>query len=147
MRSVADRLRHAVVFELIALSLILSLGMLMFDISLQNIGVLAIISSLIAMCWVYIYNQLFDRALLRFQGHLNKTFKHRIIHAVVFEAGLLLVLLPFIAWYLQISLLKAFLLDVSLSAFYIVYALGYNWVYDWVFPVKPENKPETSQSH
>ena len=56
------------------------------------------------------------------------------------EIGLLFVLLPFIAWYLGISLTEAFLIDVSLAVFYLVYAFVFNWVYDVVFPV-PEGKP------
>ena len=34
--------------------------------------------------------------------------------------------------------IDAFLLDISLSAFFLVYAFGYNWAYDVVFPVPRE---------
>ena len=49
--------------------------------------------------------------------------------------GLLVALLPFIAWYLEIGLLEAFFLDVSFTLFYLVYTFVFNWLYDLVFPV------------
>jgi uncharacterized membrane protein len=33
------------------------------------------------------------------------------------------------------TLLEALILDIGFAAFFIVYALIYNWVYDIVFPV------------
>ncbi|MEQ9476658.1 chlorhexidine efflux transporter, partial [Marinovum algicola] len=46
---------------------------------------------------------------------------------------------PFIAWYLGISLWQAFVMDVSFALFYMVYAFGFNWAYDRLFPL-PEWK-------
>lgn len=59
----------------------------------------------------------------------------RVIHAVIFELGILIVLMPFIAWYLNVSLLQAFTMDISFAAFYMVYAFVFNWGYDQVFPI------------
>ena len=50
-------------------------------------------------------------------------------------AGLVALLKPFVAWYLGIGIIEALLLDVSLAAFYIVYAFIFNWAYDRVFPI------------
>jgi uncharacterized membrane protein len=66
---------------------------------------------------------------------VQKSLPIRIIHALLFEVGLLLILLPFIAWYLEVSLTDAFLMDVSFAVFYLVYAFVFNWVYDLVFPL------------
>ena len=54
---------------------------------------------------------------------------------MLFEGGLLIVLLPFIAWYLGIGLLEAFYLDVSFTLFYLVYTFVFNWLYDLIFPI------------
>ena len=71
---------------------------------------------------------------------MKKTVPIRVLHAVSFEIGLLFVLLPFIAWYLEISLREAFLIDVSLAVFYLIYAFVFNWIYDVLFPVsEPAN--------
>jgi uncharacterized membrane protein len=44
-------------------------------------------------------------------------------------------LMPLIAWYLGVSLLQAFMMDVSFALFYLVYAFVFNWAYDRIFPL------------
>ena len=135
MRSPLDRLRHALCFEILALILIVPLGAIAFGFDMHHIGVVGLVSATIATLWNMAYNLGFDVALRRLTGTTRKTFKVRLLHAVLFEAGLLIVLLPFIAWYLQVSLWHAFMMDVSFAIFYMVYALGFNWAYDLVFPI------------
>lgn len=135
MRTVKDRIRHAISFEVLALFIVTPLGAWLFGIPIHDIGIVAIISATIAMGWNYLYNLLFDHAMLRWRGEVKKTWVIRVGHAVLFEAGLLLVLIPFIAFYLSIGLVPAFLMDISFSAFYLVYAFIFNWTYDVIFPV------------
>lgn len=146
MRDTKDRLRHALSFEIIALFIITPLGAWIFARPLDDIGIVAVVGATIATGWNYLYNLLFDHALLRIAGHVKKSIVLRVVHAVLFEAGLLLVLLPFIAWYLEISLREAFLMDVSFAAFYLVYAFVFNWLYDVIFPVPATQKPENQSS-
>ncbi len=134
MRTTRDRIRHAIAFEVIGLLLVTPLGALAFDKPVGDIGVVALVSATIATGWNYLYNLLFDHALLRLRGRVRKTVPIRVVHAVLFEAGLLLVLLPFIAWYLGVTLVEAFLMDVSFAIFYLGYAFVFNWVYDVIFP-------------
>ncbi|MBC7284626.1 PACE efflux transporter [Hoeflea sp.] len=140
MRDTKDRLRHALSFEIIALVLVTPLGAWVFGLPLAEIGIVAIVSATIATGWNYLYNLLFDHALIRIAGHVRKSIAVRIVHALLFEGGLLLILLPFIAWYLGVSLLDAFLMDASFAAFYLVYTFIFNWVYDLVFPI-PDTGP------
>lgn len=135
MRTIKDRIRHAISFEIIGLLLVIPLSALVFGKPVQDMGVVAIVSATIATGWNYVYNLAFDHALLRFVGDLRKTPVMRVFHAVLFEFGLLVVLLPFIAWYLGASLGHAFGMDASFALFYIVYAFVFNWAYDIVFPV------------
>ena len=66
------------------------------------------------------------------------------LHALLFEAGLLCLLVPFIAWYLAVPLWQAFMIDLTLAGFYLVYAFGFNWAYDVAFPLPPqEARPPT----
>ena len=51
------------------------------------------------------------------RGGTRKTTLIRVLHAVMFEVGLMFVLLPLFAWYLGISLWQAFLMDVSFALF------------------------------
>ncbi|WP_026792724.1 PACE efflux transporter [Pleomorphomonas oryzae] len=135
MRSVSDRIRHAISFEAIGLLLVTPMGALVFDLPMQEMGVVSVVSAMIATAWNLIYNYLFDLAMTRTLGTTAKGGVLRVFHAVLFEAGLLCVLLPFIAVYLGISLWQALAMDVSFALFYMAYAFVFNWGYDRVFPL------------
>ncbi|MGY9049887.1 membrane protein [Puniceibacterium antarcticum] len=135
MRSFPDRVRHALSFEIIALFLIIPMGAVVFQMPLHDIGVVGVVSSTLATVWNLIYNYFFDLGLQRYTGTTEKTGLARMLHAVLFELTLLMVLMPFIAWYLGVSLWQAFVMDVSFSLFYMVYAFGFNWAYDKLFPL------------
>ena len=135
MRSPLDRLRHAVSFELLALLLIVPLGSWLFHMPMHDIGLVAVVSATIATLWNFAYNWLFDHAMQRWTGGTEKTARIRLLHAVLFELGLLIVLLPFIAWYLGISPWQALVMDAGFAVFYVVYALAFNWAYGRLFPL------------
>ncbi|MEJ7929448.1 PACE efflux transporter [Ramlibacter sp. AN1015] len=135
MRTVRDRIRHAVSFELIGLALITPLGAWGFGLSLHDMGIVGVVSATLATLWNYVYNVAFDHALLRASGTTLKGPWTRVLHAVAFELGLLVVLMPFLAWYLQISLWDAFVMDAAIALFYMLYAWVFNWGYDRVFPL------------
>ncbi|ASJ74701.1 PACE efflux transporter [Granulosicoccus antarcticus] len=135
MRTVTDRIRHALCFELIGFLLVVPLGILMFGLTLQDVGVIGVFGSVIATLWVYCFNYLFDHALLRRYGTVKKTFRQRLLNSFMFEIGLLMVLLPFISFYLNISLWEALKMDIALAAFYLIYSFAYNCVYDYLFPL------------
>ena len=65
-------------------------------------------------------------------GHTDKTVWMRVLHSVLFELGMMSVLVPIIAWFLNISLIRAVVMDLSFSIFYMVYAFCLNWCYDLV---------------
>jgi len=50
------------------------------------------------------------------------------------------------AWWLNVSMLEALVLDLGFVAFYLVYAFVYNWVYDKVFPIPGESMPHLQQN-
>ncbi|WP_010138787.1 PACE efflux transporter [Oceanicola sp. S124] len=135
MRSSLDRLRHALSFEILALLLMVPLGALAFHHPVQDIGVVGVVGATLATLWNMAYNYGFDRVLQRRTGSTRKSARVRVLHAVLFELGLLLVLMPFIAWYLGVSLWQALVMDLSFAGFYLVYALGFNWAYDRLFPL------------
>lgn len=135
MRTRRDRIRHAISFEIIGLMIVTPMGAWVFDTPIEALGVVALGSATLATLWNYAFNVIFDRAMMRWRGSVRKTVALRVVHAALFEIGLLLVLMPFIAWYLQLSWYDAFVMDVSFALFYFVYAFVFNWVYDVVFPV------------
>lgn len=141
MRTTADRIRHSLLFELIGLVTCTPLASWILDKGLVQIGALSIVLSLTAMCVNYIYNLLFDLTLVRLGRPVNvRPTWMRMIHAMLFEASLLFFTIPAVAWWLDMTLLTAFLTDIGFTLFFLIYAFVYNWVYDVVFPM-PEKSP------
>ncbi|MEW5422503.1 PACE efflux transporter [Amorphus sp. 3PC139-8] len=138
MRSTLDRLRHVICFELIGLALVTPLGTYVFAMHAFDIGFVALVSSLVATAWNYLYNVGFDRLLWRLRGSTRKSVGLRVMHALLFEAGLIVILVPLFAWYLEIGLWRALVMDLGFAGFYVVYAFIFNWAYDWVFPIDYE---------
>lgn len=136
MRSTRDRIRHALLFEIVGLALIVPLGTIAFGLHASEMGVIGVGSAVAATGWNYVYNLGFDHAMQRLVGHTRKSMPLRLAHAVTFEAGLLVILLPPIAWYLGIGLVEAFLMDVAIALFYVAYAFVFNLAYDRAFPLK-----------
>ncbi len=142
MRTTGDRIRHALSFEIVGLLIVTPLAAWAFGMPIHDMGVVSVVSATLATGWNYIYNLIFDHAMLRFTGSVGKSLAVRVPHAVLFEAGLLVVLLPFIAWYLGVSLAEAFAMDVSFAVFYLVYAFVFNLAYDHVFPIPRAAGPD-----
>ena len=136
MRTHRDRIRHAVGFEIIALILSIPIMSFFFDFDIKDIGVIAIVGSIIATIWNYGFNIVFDKGMVRFKRSTFKTPAIRVLHVLLFESGLLMLYLPMVAWYLGISLWQAFIMDASLVGFYLFYNLSYNWAYDKIFPIQ-----------
>ena len=140
MRSIADRVRHALAFEIIGLVIFIPLFSWLLQKNVSEMGVLGVVSAFTATSWNFIYNWGFDLAMLRWAGTLHKTVAVRVLHSVLFEAGLIVLLIPFIAWYLDISLWAALLMDIAIVVFYLVYAFFFNIAYDRLFPIPDANK-------
>lgn len=135
MRTFRDRVRHALMFEAIALAIFIPGSAALFGQSLEHMGVIGIASATIATLWNFVFNLGFDRAMLRLRGSVHKTLPIRVAHTLLFEAGLVIVLIPMIAWYLGIGLWAALLMDLAIVAYYLVYAFFFNMAYDRVFPI------------
>lgn len=135
MRTAWDRVRHALFFEIFGLILVIPLGALVFSMPMHDMGVVGLVSATIAMAWNYVFNLGFDTIMKRSTGTTLKSMRLRIAHAVLFELGLLIVLMPFIAWYLGITLIHALMMDISFALFYMGYAFVFNLAYDRVFPL------------
>jgi uncharacterized membrane protein len=142
MRSIPDRIRHALSFEIIGLAIFIPLFSWILQKNASEMGVIGFVSACTATSWNFFYNWGFDHAMLRWAGTLHKTITVRVLHAVLFEAGLILLLIPFIAWYLGISLWAALVMDIAIVVFYLVYAFCFNIAYDRVFPIPDAKKPE-----
>lgn len=127
-KSVTERFFHALGFEVMAIALCAPLGAWLLGYSLAHIGLLTLMISLVAMSWNMVFNAVFDRA----QRHMgfDRTLVARAAHAVIFEIGLLLAVVPLAAWWLDIGLWEAFVLDIGIALFFLPYTFAFNWTYD-----------------
>ncbi len=135
MRKTADRIRHAILFELIGILVATPLAAFVFGLDVGDSAVIIIGSATVAMGWNYVYNLGFDHVMTRWRGTTLKTPAIRVAHAVLFELGLLVMLMPLIALYLGVSLWQALVMDLAFALFYMAYALVFNWGYDRLFPL------------
>ena len=123
---------YVATYETIAF-LLGTLGFFSFsDSSLERAGALAIFASLFAVSWNFAYNAMFERweskRLVR-----GRNLGRRVLHAVGFELGFLVVLMPAAAWWLDISYLHSFSLNLGLNIFFFVYTFAFTWCFDRVF--------------
>ena len=89
MRSFPDRIRHTVMFEVIGLALVIPGGAMLFNLPATHMGVIGVGSATVATLWNFVFNLGFDHAMLRFAGHTRKSLGLRVLHALLFEGGLL----------------------------------------------------------
>lgn len=127
-RSVKERFLHALGFEALALAICAPLGAWLLGYSLAHMGALTLMISLIAMAWNMAFNALFDRAQRRMG--FDRTLMARAVHALLFEIGLVLTVVPLAAWWLGIGLWEAFVLDIVIVLFFLPYTFAFNWTYD-----------------
>ena len=134
MRSLADRIRHTILFEVIAITLFALVGGWILGLPVEATGALGLMFSALAMVWNLAFNWMFDLWDRRYRGMATRGFVVRAVHAALFELGLVVAGLFLIVWWLEVGYREAFLIDISSSAFFLVYAFVYNWAYDRVFP-------------
>ena len=135
MRSLPDRIRHTVLFEIIALVMVATVGSWAIGRSMMETGILGLMFSVMVMFWNLLYNWLFDLWDQKHRQLAKRGVGLRLVHAVLFELGILTFGVFLVAWWLDMTLFQALLLDIGFALFFIAYAFAYNWVYDIVFPV------------
>lgn len=106
----------------------------------ESLG-LAVAASAVAIIWNLAFNSVFERweASRKQQG---RSLGVRILHAIGFEGGLLIFLIPLVAWWYDVSFWQALLMDMGLLIFFLVYTFVFTWAFDRVFGLPTSaNKP------
>lgn len=132
MQGLKRRIVYVVLYEAIAIA-VASLGLAwMADASLGSSGVLATLASAVAVVWNVVFNHAFEAWESR-QAVRGRSVARRVAHAIGFEGGLILFLVPLFAWWLNVSLWQALVMDLGLVVFFLCYTFVFNWVFDHVF--------------
>lgn len=105
-------------------------------------GVMAVVASTIAILWNLTFNWLFERWELR-QTQKGRSLLRRIVHAVGFEGGIAAMLIPLMAWWFEITLWQAVVMEAGLLVFFMVYTFVFNWCFDRIFglPASAQGQP------
>lgn len=136
------RLVYVTIFEIIAI--ISSTFVLMYlsgSDAAESLPV-AIMVSVAAVIWNFIYNTVFE-AWERRRKLTKRTILIRSAHAIGFEGGLVLICLPlYMIWY-DVGLIKAFIMEAALLLFFLVYTFVFTLGFDKVFTL-PHHNQKTS---
>ena len=127
-KSFTERVLQAVGFELLAVLICTPLLAWIMDKPLFDMGVATVAIAALALAWNVVFNGVFDRVLKRWS--IARTPWVRAVHALFFEGGLVALGVPLVAWWLEISLWQAFLLDIGVLLFFLPYTYLYHWGYD-----------------
>lgn len=132
MSPIRRRILQAALYEGIAIAVVTPTLALAFNHSPGSALALSALMSTIALTWNYLFNVVFERWEAR-QAIKGRSLQRRIAHGLGFEGGLALILLPVMAWWLEVSLLQALVADLGLLLFFFVYTVGFTWVFDRIF--------------
>lgn len=127
-RSTLERTFHAVSYEVIGIITSAPIISFISGKPMGESGLLAIVVSLIAMLWNYMFNLLFDK--LQHKYHFKKNLFVRILHGIGFEVGLILLTAPTIALIFSMGIIDAFLLELGMLIYFFPYTIVFNWIYD-----------------
>ncbi|HXS16127.1 MAG TPA: PACE efflux transporter [Polyangiaceae bacterium] len=140
---VARRVVQAILYEVIAVLAVGPLLSFVFDESAGSSFLLAFVMSTIALGWNYVFNTLFER-WERGRAIKGRSFKRRLMHGLGFEGGLVIMLVPLMALWMDVSLLQAGIAQAGIFAFFFVYSLVFTWSFDRIFGLPASAAPPSS---
>ena len=145
MTPTVRRIVQAVLYEIFAIAFVGPVLSLVFAKPAASTFGLAFVLSSIALGWNYVFNTLFERWESQ-QTVRGRSLARRLAHGIGFEGGLVVLLVPVMALWLDIALLEAFITNLGLMAFFFVYAIAFTWTFDRVFGLPASAKPQAAGS-
>ncbi|TCM67004.1 putative membrane protein [Acinetobacter calcoaceticus] len=124
------RIIHALSYEIILLVIIAIALCFIFEIPAEVAGGLGIAMAVTSVIWNMIFNHYFEK--FEKKRKLQRTVWVRILHAIGFEGGLMLVTIPMVAYAMDMTIFQAILLDLSMTLCILVYTFVFQWCYDTV---------------
>jgi len=141
MQGLKRKLVYVSLFELIAVCMSSALlSLISTRSSFVYAGIAAVASSAIALLWNLVYNTGFEYWEAR-QAQKGRGLLRRLVHAMGFEFGLVVLLVPLFAYLLGLSLWDAFVYDLGLMVFFMVYTFVFNLGFDHVFGLPASAMP------
>ena len=138
------RIIHALSYEIILLVIIAIALSFIFEVPLEVTGGLGVAMAVTSVIWNMIFNHYFEK--LEKKRKFKRSIGVRILHAIGFEGGLMLVTIPMVAYAMNMSLWEAILLDLSLTTCILVYTFIFQWCFDLIEARYFSNDAESSLS-
>lgn len=132
MQGMKRRVTYVFFYEVLSFLICAMILAVLSGSTISHTGPLSLLIAVIAVSVNFIYNYAFEWWEKR-QHSKTRTIFRRVVHAIGFQVVLVTILIPFIAWWMQISLVKAFLLDFSLMIIIPCYTFVYNYFFDHLF--------------
>ncbi|MEX1166509.1 MAG: PACE efflux transporter [Hydrogenophaga sp.] len=126
------RVVQALLYETLAVGFVAPVLTFVFGLAPLSALGLTLTMSLIALAWNYGFNAVFERWEAR-QLVKGRSWQRRLVHGSLFEGGLALILVPVMAWWLGVSLWQAFIADIGILLFFLVYTVVFTWAFDRMF--------------
>ncbi|MBI1623219.1 PACE efflux transporter [Comamonas suwonensis] len=125
------RIIYVSLYEAIAIA-VSSLIFIAIGQKASDSGIMAVAASVIAICWNLSFNHLFEKWEAR-QTVKGRSVLRRVVHAIGFEGGIAAMLIPLMAWWFNITLWEAAVMEAGLLVFFMVYTFAFNWAFDRLF--------------
>ncbi|MBC7478620.1 MAG: PACE efflux transporter [Pseudorhodobacter sp.] len=126
------KIAFALSFESLGILLASGALLILSDSSASQSLALSAINATVALTWNLLFNLMFERWEAG-QSVKGRPLALRALHALLFEGGLTLVMVPFMAWWLGISLMQAFTYEIALILLFIAYTYAFTWAFDRLF--------------
>ncbi len=134
------RVFQAVLYEAVAVAFVGPVLGLLFLQPLASAVGLAVCMSLVALAWNYLFNGWFEAWEAR-QTVRGRSLRRRLAHGVGFEGGLVIMLVPIMAWWMNTTLWVALIADLGILGFFFVYAVAFTWTFDRIFGLPQSASP------
>ncbi|MDN5844322.1 MAG: PACE efflux transporter [Alcaligenaceae bacterium] len=131
------RVTYVVVFEMLAIALATLLLVGLSGCEAHGSLPVAAASSLAAVIWNFIYNTFFERWELS-RNIQSRSLRLRACHAIGFEGGLVIILIPLFMWWYQVGLFDALKMEVALLVFFLAFTFVFTWIFDHIVPIRRE---------
>jgi uncharacterized membrane protein len=126
--NVKERIFHAMLFEVTALTIIISAASMLAGVKSTSMMAVGIGMSVFTVIWNYFYNVLFDKLVPGCRT--QRTLAVRVGHALGFEGGLIFFTIPAISWALGVTLWTALVIEAGFLVFFFFFTAAFNWAYD-----------------
>lgn len=117
MQGPSRKILQAILYESIAVAVLSPSISFIYDEGLAHAGALSLMLSVCALLWNVLFNYAFEFWEAH-QPQRARTLGRRLLHSLGFEGGLVLLLVPLVAWWLKISWWAALVTDLGLFVFF-----------------------------